>query len=63
MRVLTVSEQCSTRLENDYIELLQGAEHCGRWMPGRSEEDAFCFSIDGKQDSYSVQSSYFVGVD
>ena len=63
MRVLTVSEQCNTRLENDYIELLQGAEHCGRWMPGRSEEDAFCFSIDGKQDSYSVQSSYFVGVD
>ena len=63
MRVLTVTEQCNKPLEADYVSLLLGEERYARRMSGRSDEEAVCFSINGKGDDYSVQSSYFVGVD
>lgn len=62
MRLISTTEQTGFPLGEELSLLLNGQKQYAKYISEHTD-DAFCYCIEHKADSYFVQASYFVGVD
>lgn len=63
MQLITVHEHVSPVLTEAQQSLLSGVSSIERKMPGKQNDDSFCYRIGRSGDVVKIDTSYYIGVD